>query len=390
MQVRRPGATWPRPCAGGRPPGPSAPLGATSPRWWRPRSRADTSKVDVGTRLWRDASYTVLLDFAAALAQNFGASSVPLNFAGDAEHGRQTINAWIYAQTGNKIADLLPEAAIAPTTSSVLTAALHLKAPWRATFRELPASPNNFRSGDATPYAATMVHTQATLGYAVEGNTTAVEVALGRGELAALFVVPDGALESYLTSLDANALVALRGKLVAQEVDLTLPETAVAQTLALTDVLAHFGMTVATGDAADLQFSPAARRSASLRPSLRPPSRFTSTASRRLQPRQSSFCRRQLHLLPILWRHWLLMSRFYSSSMTPRRKRCCSLSKSIIRHAKTRAASYVDSWRRAQVLIVELDRVAFCLSSPFHISDDRTFAASARLMSKPYRFCSVA
>lgn len=215
---------------------------------------AGTSKVDVGTRLWREGHYTVLPDFAAALAQDFGASSVPLDFAGNAEHSRQTINAWVYAQTGNKIADLLPEAAVTPATSSVLTAALHLKAPWRATFKELPASPNNFRSGDGTSYAATMVHTQSTLGYAVDGNTRAVEVALGRGELVALFVVPDGALESYVATLDANALASLRSKVVAQKVDLTLPKAAVAQTLALSDVLAQLGMTVATSDAANLQF----------------------------------------------------------------------------------------------------------------------------------------
>lgn len=90
--------------------------------------------LSMADRIWPRVDVSPDRDWVDLLASHHGASTETLDFTGDPEGSRETINSWVSDQTQELIPELLPEGFIEPDTVLVLTDAIYFKARWATVF----------------------------------------------------------------------------------------------------------------------------------------------------------------------------------------------------------------------------------------------------------------
>jgi serpin B len=88
----------------------------------------------VANAIWPEKSATLKKEFAEAIAQVYAGACTPLDYAGDDETSRKTINDWVAQKTNDRIKDLLPLGSITELTKMVLTNAIFFKGNWKVQF----------------------------------------------------------------------------------------------------------------------------------------------------------------------------------------------------------------------------------------------------------------
>ena len=78
-------------------------------------------RLNIVNAIWGQDGYHFQPEFLDILAENYGAGLRTLDFAGEAEKSRLTINDWVSGQTEGRIKDLLSPADVPPSTRLVLS-----------------------------------------------------------------------------------------------------------------------------------------------------------------------------------------------------------------------------------------------------------------------------
>jgi serpin B len=120
----------------------SLPDGMTAHRAWNAidHALADAASAEeevtitLADRIWPRLDVMPDQGWVDLLASEHGASTRPLDFAGDGSGSRAIINDWVGEQTRGLIPELLPEGFIQPDTVLVLTDAIYFKARWQRVF----------------------------------------------------------------------------------------------------------------------------------------------------------------------------------------------------------------------------------------------------------------
>ena len=94
----------------------------------------DAPTLEVANALWTQQGVALQSPFVTTLTGAFDAPPQAADFADAPVTARQTINAWVAAQTANLIPNLLPHGSIGTATVVVLANAIYLKANWAAPF----------------------------------------------------------------------------------------------------------------------------------------------------------------------------------------------------------------------------------------------------------------
>ncbi|MFO0278199.1 MAG: serpin family protein, partial [Planctomycetota bacterium] len=236
---------------------------------------------------WVERSYPLAPAFEQALAQGYGGGRArAVDFRGDAERVRAAINAWIAANTQDRIRDLIGDGVITADTRMVLANAVAFAGAWQAPFEAGRTADADFLRADRTVARVPMMHangrddvrygavagdgewfaTPARVPFEGDGpatypgvdGATFVELPYKGGDLAMVVLAPrspDGlpALERLLTPA---RLAEWLGRAEARTVDVALPRFAVRKQLDLKDALQALGLRrafvdPATGDGAD-------------------------------------------------------------------------------------------------------------------------------------------
>ncbi|UCD76853.1 MAG: serpin family protein [Phycisphaerales bacterium] len=100
-------------------------------------------ELAIANRLWSQTGEKFLDDFLDTVRINYGGGFETVDYRGDLEGARQTINDWVAQRTREKIRDLLQRGDITPLTVLVLTNAIYFKGDWLTQFdpkktRDLP------------------------------------------------------------------------------------------------------------------------------------------------------------------------------------------------------------------------------------------------------------
>ncbi|MCX6776199.1 MAG: serpin family protein [Candidatus Micrarchaeota archaeon] len=90
--------------------------------------------LSTANALWAQKDYKFLDDYFSLVDEYYGGNVTNLDFKGDTENSRVTINQWVEGQTNNKIKDIIPPGAIDELTRLVLTNAVYFKAHWLIPF----------------------------------------------------------------------------------------------------------------------------------------------------------------------------------------------------------------------------------------------------------------
>ncbi|NLE09474.1 MAG: serpin family protein [Dehalococcoidales bacterium] len=199
-------------------------------------------RLNIVNALWGQKNYEFRQSFLDILAQNYGAGLRIVDYEGETEKSRVTINDWVSEQTENRIHDLVPPGAITPDTRLVLTNAVYLNAAWYYPFSEYPED-FFFTLPDGGKTAVPAMSIQETFHYSEGSDYQAVELLYDGRELSMVIILPaEGQYESFENKLNYDKATGIIDTLVEREVIIRMPEFEFASQFKLTNLLSSMGM----------------------------------------------------------------------------------------------------------------------------------------------------
>jgi serpin B len=201
-------------------------------------------QLNVANALWGQKGYGFLPAFLKLTKSNYGAGLQEVDFAGETEKARQTINAWVEKQTKDKIKELLQPGVIDSSTRLVLTNAIYFKGDWDRQFRKDLTHKEAFHLSADKTADAMMMHDTGKFKYLDGGSFQALEMPYKGKELSMVVLLPkkvDG-LADFEKTLTAAKVSEWLPKLREQEVVVALPKFKMTSEFSLKDTLAAMGI----------------------------------------------------------------------------------------------------------------------------------------------------
>lgn len=202
-------------------------------------------QLSVVNAMWGQQGYPFLDPYLDLLAVNYGAGLRLVDFLGNPNGSRLTINDWISDETNARIQDLLPPGSITSDDRLVLTNAIYFLAPWLTPFDEelTENAPFTLLSGETVSVPVMHLEKPASLAYAAWEGGVAVELPYNGEELSMVVLVPDaGQFEAFEQSLTVERYEAIVSTLESRRVDLGFPKFEFAYDVSLVELLAALGM----------------------------------------------------------------------------------------------------------------------------------------------------
>jgi len=210
-------------------------------------------ELHVANALWGRKGHAFLPAFLDLTRKHYGAGLKEVDFRGNPEAARRTINAWVEKQTREKIKELLRRGVITPVTALVLTNAIYFKGNWASQFDKKRTRPAPFYLGVPRGYRGPvkavqvpMMRQRGSFRMMDGGRFLALELPYAGNQLAMIILLPKeyhteemAALEKSLTARNLNTWL---GKLRKQEVRVCLPRFRMTSEFSLAKVLAEMGM----------------------------------------------------------------------------------------------------------------------------------------------------
>jgi serpin B len=222
------------------------------------RGKEAQGKDDQGFRLnivnaiWGQAGYEFLIEYLDTLAMNYGAGIRLLDFVGDPEGSRNTINKWVSEETEGRIEELIPRGIIDGLTRLVLTNAIYFNAAWEYPFEESWTEPEVFRTLTGEQVEVPMMKQVKGFAYDSGDGYQAVELPYSGRELSMLILVPDmGRFDEFESSLDREVVENVIDRLAQKQVALRMPKFEFKKRLGLAETLSAMGMPAAFSMQAD-------------------------------------------------------------------------------------------------------------------------------------------
>ena len=214
--------------------------------------RGDKSRkysLHVANRLWGQKNFTFLPEFLKLTEDNYKARLKDVDFIGAAEEARQEINAWVEAQTNDKIKELIKPKILTADTRLVLTNAIYFKASWSRPFDPKNTKPGPFElaTADKAKVQVPMMQRQIRTRFLTTDAFQAIEIPYRDDELSMLVFLPKmpGQLATFEKTLTGANLEAWQQKMSNYIVTLSMPKFKVTAEFQLNDQLKKMGMNLA-------------------------------------------------------------------------------------------------------------------------------------------------
>lgn len=205
--------------------------------------------------LWAEKTFAFLPDFLSITKTYYKGNTTNLDFIGNAEGSRKTINTWVANQTSNKITDLIPSGAVDRMTRMVLTNAIYFKGTWVIEFDKSKTQAADFTLVSGSKTSAPLMALsgpKAIFKYAEDQNDQAIELPYKGDRLSMLVILPkNSGLQSVEGSLNVDTVANLEKSLILERVDIFLPKFTFKTTYQMADDLRALGMPTAFSGSAD-------------------------------------------------------------------------------------------------------------------------------------------
>ena len=201
-------------------------------------------RLAIANSLWPQAGYPFRQDYLDLCEKYYGASIQPVDYAGNTEGARKTINTWVERKTMDKIVDLLKPGTLNQTTSLVLVNAIYFKGNWVHKFKPEATRDAPFHVSPETTATAPLMHQTDDFGYAEFPDLQVLELPYLGNDVSMVVLLPRdadglGKLEEQLT---APKLAAWTAALKSQKVQVFLPKFKATSQFSLGGTLAEMGM----------------------------------------------------------------------------------------------------------------------------------------------------
>jgi serpin B len=209
-----------------------------------PAPSATDYELEVVNSVWGQATYPWSAPFLNILATSYGTGVYLEDFVDQPGPATQAINAWVSAETADKINNLLPQGSIDSSTRIVLVNAIHLKLPWANPFKVAATATGTFTRGDGMTVSPSFMNQTLYSLYEDDGQAQIVGLPLSNNELWVVITLPHQgvSLATYEASLGPRS-AALVGPSTGGYVAISLPKaTFTSPTFSLRAALQAIGM----------------------------------------------------------------------------------------------------------------------------------------------------
>ena len=148
-------------------------------------------RLHEANRLWGQQGFSFLPGFLVLTRDNYGAELGEVDFKGQREQARQTINTWVAKQTEDKIHDLIPEGILDEMTRLVLTNAVYFKGDWTEPFDVKVTKDAPFHVTARQEIQVPLMFRKGDYRYAAGEGLKILELTYGKGDLSMLVLLPD-------------------------------------------------------------------------------------------------------------------------------------------------------------------------------------------------------
>ena len=185
----------------------------------------DELTVTLANRIWPRLGAEPDPTWVDLLRDDHRSDVEPLDFAGDADGSRGTINGWVDDQTEGLIPELLPEGFITGDLVLVLTDALYFKAPWAVPFGKYGPVDGPFtRLDGSTVDVEFMQELELESARGTGEGYVGAEIPYAGGEYSMLVIVPDeGRFTEIRDRLGADLLAEVDAGFTEGPFELLLP-----------------------------------------------------------------------------------------------------------------------------------------------------------------------
>ncbi len=212
-------------------------------------------KLSTANALWAQKDYKFLEDYANTVEKYYGGRITNLDFIGQSEISRKTINTWVEDQTNKKIKDLIPAGVLSAYTRLVLTNAIYFKGTWVKQFDPKDTRDEDFRTGAAGNVKVPMMRLigeDARYNYAETDEFQMLEMAYDGEDLSMVILLPkEDKLEGIEGTITADKWAEWKGLLGERRVDIFIPKFKFETSYFMLEVLRELGMPSAFDASAD-------------------------------------------------------------------------------------------------------------------------------------------
>jgi serpin B len=217
-----------------------------------------TYTLKTANALWAQNNYVFQKEYFDVVDMYYGGKVTNLDFTGDAENSRITINNWVAGQTNDRIKDLMPPGTVNSDTRLVLTNAVYFNGTWANKFDSANTQTADFKvsySKSVKPRTTNvnmMSLTGEKLYYAETDVYQAIEMPYEGNDLSMVIILPKtdylSTVEQYLTTDYYSTILT---SLQMQRVDVYMPKFKFDTKYMMAQDLAAMGMPTAFTPDAD-------------------------------------------------------------------------------------------------------------------------------------------
>jgi len=203
-------------------------------------------KLSTANALWLQNDYKLLPDYTTTVEKYYGGRVTNLDFIGQSEKSRKTINTWVEDQTNKKIKDLIPPGVLNALTRLVLTNAIYFKGNWMKKFDKKNTMEEDFRTGPGQNAKAKMMRLTgeaAKFNYGESDELQILEMVYEGEDLSMVILLPKGdKLDEIEKSITLDRLAEWKDLLGERRVDVFVPKFKFETNYFMVDALTEMGM----------------------------------------------------------------------------------------------------------------------------------------------------
>jgi serpin B len=172
--------------------------------------RVKDCELRTGNALWVQQDYPLLEDYISRVKKYYGGKAANLDFIGETEKSRQTINNFIAEQTNNKIKDLIPRDFLNEMIRLILTNTIYFKGIWQWEFDTADTHDEDFKITPTNIIKTQMMNIypdeNISFNYANTDDLQILELPYKGDKISMLVLLPNENLDAIEPTLTAEKL----------------------------------------------------------------------------------------------------------------------------------------------------------------------------------------
>lgn len=209
--------------------------------------------LQLANSLWPDRHLKLRDSFLNLMRSNYGSEIQALDFQGDPQGARQTINSWVEHNTGGLIPELLQPSDMSSLTALALVNALVYRGTWETAFDPQATRPGTFLLADGSTIQTELMSTRGEFGSYRGQDFRVLQLPFAGRSRSLLLAVPDrtDGLPQIERDLSTSEIERWVAGLRATNLNLLMPRFDQEERLDLKAILKDMGMPLPFSPGAD-------------------------------------------------------------------------------------------------------------------------------------------